>query len=153
MSKKITPKAFLVIRRGNEILVQEGYDRVAKKAFFRPPGGKVEFGEYSQQTAVRELKEELGVDVTVTTPIGMLENIFTLDGESHHEILFIFEGVFNEEALYQKSVLEALEGQRKFEMIWVNLQDFFSQKLRLVPPELNELLQESEIIPLQVVSK
>ncbi len=45
------------------------------------PGGKVDTGETAQQAAVRELAEELGVDVKIVRRIG--GKVFEQDGEQH----------------------------------------------------------------------
>lgn len=152
MKSHLTAKSFVVFRRvrqnGGQILVQEGYDRIVKKAFFRPPGGKVEFGEYSEQAAVREIREELGAEITNITGLGMLENIFELEGVQGHEIIFVFEARFADQNLYDQDALIAVEGRRRFEMTWIDLADFMSEKVRLVPPELLTLLQDADTIPL-----
>lgn len=52
-----------------------------KRMQWEIPGGKVDSGETPEQTAVRELKEELDVVVEVVRQIG--SKIFPEDGEEH----------------------------------------------------------------------
>jgi 8-oxo-dGTP diphosphatase len=50
------------------------------------PGGKIDEGESSEQAAVREIKEELGVDITVQGKIG--EKEFEMGGKFFHYTWF-----------------------------------------------------------------
>ena len=57
-----------------------------------PWGGTIEFGERSEQTAIRELREEreeIGAEIKSLRLLGTLENIFTLDGNTGHEIVMV----------------------------------------------------------------
>ena len=47
---KVRPLAICVFRRGDRILAAEGYDLVKGETFYRPLGGRIEFGEYSHET-------------------------------------------------------------------------------------------------------
>lgn len=60
----------------------------------RPLGGAVEFGETWQQTLVREFQEELNIDVTIAGPPLVMENIYTHEGHTGHEILFLADVTF-----------------------------------------------------------
>ena len=53
-------KAAGAIVQNRKVLVE----RSKGKAFFIPPGGKLEPGETPEQAVIRELKEELQIDVT-----------------------------------------------------------------------------------------
>ena len=59
-------------------------------AFYRPLGGGIDFGERAVDALHRELREELGVAVEVVAQLGVSENIFTLDGEPGHQLMFEF---------------------------------------------------------------
>ena len=56
-----------VIRRGKELLLcQRPDDKSLEAGKWEFPGGKLEEGETPKQALVRELKEELDIDVTVS---------------------------------------------------------------------------------------
>lgn len=57
----------LILNERNEILLGKRHDPRNRGMHGRWefPGGKVEFGEHPAQTVVREVKEEVGIDVTV----------------------------------------------------------------------------------------
>ena len=91
-------KAMAVIRRPRDaaLLVSESAD----PWFQRPLGGHVEFGEYAADTIHREFSEELGQVVTDVRRLGVLENIFSWQGGSEHEVVFIFTAAFADAAAY-----------------------------------------------------
>ncbi len=63
-----------------------------RKNYYFFPGGHVNFAEKSKEALDRELKEELDISVKDFSFIGMVENVFTDEGEKHHEINLVFSG-------------------------------------------------------------
>ena len=70
----------------DRLLVFRGDDPTRNVVFYRPLGGGIEFGEPSADAFVREIREELGAELTAVRYLGMLENIFTHAGKRGHEI-------------------------------------------------------------------
>lgn len=61
-----------VIRKENEIFcTQRGYGDF--KGYWEFPGGKIEDGETPQEALIREIKEELDVDISVGNMIKTIE--------------------------------------------------------------------------------
>jgi ADP-ribose pyrophosphatase YjhB (NUDIX family) len=58
--------------------------------YYRPLGGGIEFGERAVDALHREVREEIGRSVEVVEQIGVSENIFELDGEPGHQLMFEF---------------------------------------------------------------
>lgn len=56
--------------------------------FVSLPGGKVKFGETSQQAVVREFSEEMGLSVSATRLIAVVENQFSYRGKLSQGIEF-----------------------------------------------------------------
>jgi 8-oxo-dGTP pyrophosphatase MutT (NUDIX family) len=54
------------------------------------PGGRPEFLEDSRSTLIREMREELGVDITCSRLLWVLENFFTYAGRAFHELAFYY---------------------------------------------------------------
>jgi len=52
-------------------------------------GGSVELGDSHRDAIVREVKEALAATVQPLTFLSVLENIFRLNGELAHEIVFL----------------------------------------------------------------
>jgi 8-oxo-dGTP pyrophosphatase MutT (NUDIX family) len=138
--ERIRPIAICLLRRGEEILVHESYDSVKQRGFARPLGGGIDFGETSEAAAIREIKEELGVDITGVKLLGIVENIFVYEGEPGHEMVFVYDGRFVDESLYQQESLTAVEGERQFEAVWRSPQALRDGPCYLVPEEIWQFL-------------
>jgi 8-oxo-dGTP diphosphatase len=58
--------------------------------FWLTPGGEIEAGESPHAAAVRELHEELGLDVEVVGPVYTEANQFEHQGEMRDNVDFVF---------------------------------------------------------------
>ncbi|MCI0397532.1 MAG: NUDIX hydrolase [Chloroflexi bacterium] len=117
--------AICVFRRDGRILVFEGHDTVKGKVFYRPLGGSVEFGEYSRETIIREMQEELNAEISELRYLGSLENIFTYQGETGHEIIQVYDASFVDSSFYERPLLQGIEDDAQpFKAVWKSL-DFF----------------------------
>ncbi len=126
---KVRAIAICLFRRGDKILVAEGYDEVKREVFYRPLGGTIEFGEYSAQTIAREMREELGAQVADVRYLFTLENVFTYNGQQGHEIVLVCEGAFADESLYRREHLDvAADGGQPGVARWMPLDAFASGK-------------------------
>jgi 8-oxo-dGTP pyrophosphatase MutT (NUDIX family) len=139
---EITLKAFCVFSYQGAILVYERFDYVKKQGFYRPLGGKVEFGEYSVQTLRRELIEETSMLAEDIRLLGVLENIFVYNGKQQHEVDFVYDGVFTDKSVYPRGYLEFVEGKAKMTAKWIPIKDFTVGKHILYPAGLLQLLLE-----------
>jgi 8-oxo-dGTP diphosphatase len=89
-------KAWAVIARGGQraacftpgalqYLVQCDDD----EAFYRFPGGDVEWGETAARTIVRELVEEFDLEATVGPLMAVAEQMVQVDGREYHEVVLV----------------------------------------------------------------
>ncbi|RKN86053.1 NUDIX hydrolase [Paenibacillus ginsengarvi] len=70
LPKHFISAAAIVLNEHNEILLIKGPDRG-----WEMPGGVVEEGESLRQAAIRETKEESGIEIEVTTFCGIFQNV------------------------------------------------------------------------------
>lgn len=118
-----------LIRRNDEILFArgKGFD------YYYLPGGHVEFPETAIPALKREIKEELGVEVTEEPKyIGTIENIFSTKTITHHEINLLFETSLPGEDIVSK------EDRLEFE--WLKINDL--NTLFILPKPLKQNLLE-----------
>jgi 8-oxo-dGTP pyrophosphatase MutT (NUDIX family) len=137
---KIRPLAICIFLHENRILVSEGYDQVKKQTFYRPLGGKIEFGETGEETVRRELLEEIGAESQNLQFLGVLESIFTYNGEQGHEIVLVYDGDFRDQTLYDQKIIHGLEIDQEFSAVWKNIDFFASGQAPLYPDGLLKLI-------------
>lgn len=140
--RRIRAISICVFRQGDRILVFEGVNPETGRRFGRPLGGGIDLGEHSRDAVIREIQEELGAAVVDLVPLGVVESIFWYRGEQRHEIVFVYDGRFEDGRLYEQAVLVALEGKETFEARWRSLSEFQGEDLQLVPEALLGLLLE-----------
>ncbi len=120
---KIRVLAIAVFRHAGRILVSKGVDPKTGERFYRPLGGAVEFGERSDQALVREIREEIGQEIADIRLLGILENLFTYDGQLGHEIVFVFDARFVNSGIYERKVIRGHDEMGDvavdFEAVWV----------------------------------
>lgn len=130
----------IFLHRGR-LLVFRGDDPERDVVFYRPLGGGIEFGERGREALVREMREELGAEVTDVRYLGMIESIFSHRGKRGHEIVLLYEGRFIDPALYEQESFEAAQDNgTPIAVCWKPLADFENGAL-LVPRELLAILR------------
>jgi len=134
--------AICLFRRGGEILVTEGLDTSSNRRYARPLGGGVELGETSEQAIIREIREEINAEICELKLLGVLENLFELEGEQRHEVVFVYDGQFADELLYQRTEIPLLEGGWITGAIWRPL-EWFSDDCMLTPVGIERLLGDA----------
>lgn len=85
--KHIVSAAAIVINDNNEILLIKGPRRG-----WEMPGGQVEIGESLSQAAIRETKEESGIDIEIIRFCGIFQNV----GNSICNMLFLAKPIGGE---------------------------------------------------------
>jgi ADP-ribose pyrophosphatase YjhB (NUDIX family) len=140
--QRIRVLALAVFRRGDEILVMEGYDPLKRETFYRPLGGAVEFGERVMEALRREMREEIGAEIKDVRLLDVMENLFVYDGAPGHEIVWMHEAAFVDLSFYARDELAIEEDGARGRAVWKPLCDFGAGRAPLYPDGLLELLNE-----------
>ena len=53
-----------------------------------------------------------------------------------HEIVFLYESEFVDSSIYNKDIINGLEGDRAFNAIWILVADFLNKKHKIYPEEI-----------------
>lgn len=59
--------------------------------FWSLPGGRVDLFEFSRETLLREMLEEIGKTISVGNLLWVVENFFEYNNIKHHEIGFYYQ--------------------------------------------------------------
>ena len=77
-----------LLKKGSKyLLIKEKLE--SGEEYWIVPGGGVDFGESLEQATVREIKEELGIDVKITSFLRFHEAIFPK--HNYHTVIFFFQ--------------------------------------------------------------
>lgn len=75
--------------------------------FWEFPGGGVEFGEHPEKTALRETKEETGLNVYNISFLGITSAVYLKDGKQKHSVYIIYKGEVSSDSFVCSSEHEA----------------------------------------------
>ena len=112
--------------RAGAVAIEDGHvllHRLEGDTFWALPGGRVEAGEESCETLIREFKEELDLTVVCGELLGTGENFFEYGGEPHHEIGMYLSVEFPAGSLLKDKTRThcGIEGERRLEFRWFPL--------------------------------
>ena len=133
--------------------------------FWSLPGGRCEFLEISRDVLIREMKEEIGVEIIIIRPLYFVENFFNFEGKEFHEISIFYlmqfhpnsSLVFENEIFYGKESGLGFENDnlygKEYKLIfkWVNLNQL--EELRLYPLFLRKSLKNIQDYPEHIINR
>jgi ADP-ribose pyrophosphatase YjhB (NUDIX family) len=141
MTPKIRLKALGVFKHENRFLFSKHYDATHQDYFVRPLGGTVEFGEQSKDTLHREIQEEINAAITEVQLLQVIEDMFEHHGKPFHDVVFLYQARFVDEAIYQQSQITCEESDGiVYEAYWLSLEEIKEKQYRIVPQGLEAIL-------------
>lgn len=141
--------------RAGHVLVH----RATHELFWTFPGGRAEIGETSQETLVREMREELGVEADIRRLLWTVENFFHFEKRDYHELGFYYLMDLPEHFAFSEGgiVHRIVDGPNEIEFKWVPATPEALSALPLQPdfiaarigalPERSEHLVWHETVP------
>ena len=114
-----------VLLRNNKLFVARDKDAYAL------PGGHVAYGETSEETLVREFKEEVGVEIICNRLIWVEENFWKWGSRNAHNISFYYLVSLKDDAALPEDFDEVMMDNSDVRMLWVSLDDI--PHLRIYP--------------------
>jgi len=137
----IRAKVVCLLRNGDRILLLHITDPYDGRRFLIPPGGGVEFGETLEQAVMREIAEEVGIQIASPRRLGMFENIFRYAGKPEHELVFVYEAECDDAELCAQGEVVVTESNGSlFAASWYTLAEVTASGLPLFPEGLQNIL-------------
>jgi ADP-ribose pyrophosphatase YjhB (NUDIX family) len=135
--------------RKDEVLLH----RSERDDFWSLPGGRGEIGETSLTTLVREMAEELEVEVEVKRLLWVVENFFEYEGTPFHEIAFYFHMELPEDSPIYRAAedVSALDHGVALTFRWFKLARLDS--VTIYPTFLKESLRDLPERPVHLVHR
>jgi ADP-ribose pyrophosphatase YjhB (NUDIX family) len=144
---RIRPIALAVVVDAGRLLVTEFHRPQTGDVFYRSLGGTIEFGETGDQALRRELREELGAEVTEPEFLFVMDNIFSEQGVQAHELVLFYRVEFLNPRFTRQDEWLAYEDNGETLLVrWAKPDIFHPQRSPLYPEGLLERLQERGIL-------
>lgn len=131
-----------IIYKDGRILAEKlsGKHSKGEGVFYRPLGGTIELGETSIDALKREFMEEIGAEINIVNYIACIENIYSINGITRHELTQLYEAELVNESLYEKESIPVNENRRKSEAKWIPVISFIDEREVLFPAGLENYL-------------
>lgn len=117
-----------MIIKNNKLLVHE----TQKSNGYCLPGGHVEVGESTKQAILREMKEELKINVKITNLFCINENIYDTGETTSQEINYYYKlenlDFLPDESFSVKEIDKGIEKEHKF--AWIDINDLCDKNFK-----------------------
>jgi ADP-ribose pyrophosphatase YjhB (NUDIX family) len=97
---RFTYRVAAIATHNNHVL----FEQAPSKTFWNPPGGRAELGETAAESLVREMREELGTEITIVRLLYVVEQFFSHKDISHQTLGLYFLVTFPSDSyLYRQT--------------------------------------------------
>lgn len=136
-NERFNVRSAAIIRHQDNYLISKRND----KDYYSILGGRINFGEDSKAAVLREIREELGWDLSDAKLVRIMENFFSYsDGTKFHEYLFVYLMNVSEE-YFKKGDFINLENPN-MHMLWYKKEDYL--KLNIKPLVIKDVLESPD---------
>ncbi len=151
MDKKVVDIAVAIIfNRKNQVLITKRNNKQSFAGLWEFPGGKIETGEIAKDAAIREVHEEVCIDLTLS------------DTRKYHQIMFETDTFIANISYYKAThYVGTPKLTDQLDMKWVNVKDLYKYQFpkandevlamleaddKLINPNLSYPIQQSKLI-------
>ncbi|NGP18417.1 NUDIX hydrolase [Devosia aurantiaca] len=128
------------------VIIAEGHVLVCREAdddYCMLPGGRVELGEDSRLSLVREIEEELALPAEVGPMLATSESFYEREGEQFHELGFFYRVTLPGQGSDGRSPwLKRRDEGHELQFHWLPLEGVELEAFNLVPRFLPALLRD-----------
>ena len=125
--------------KNNKLLVHE----TQKFKGYCLPGGHVEVGESTKQAILREMKEELNIDVEIIDLFCINENIYNVDETASQEINYYYNlkclTPLSDLPFSVKEIDKGIEKEHKFD--WIDISELCDKNFK--PDHMAKIIMEN----------
>ena len=144
---KLNIRAAAIIIHNNKLLTHKD----TRLNFYGLLGGRIEIGEDSKTTILREMQEEMGKEVEITGYVGTVENFFEVEGSKYHEIEIIHKAEFlKEEDKKLEQTIKNIEGKEHLQYEWVEIDKIDEYDIR---PQIIKKILKEKVFPIHGIQK
>lgn len=137
-----------IITVDNHVLLQTAEG----EGFWTLPSGRCELMETSSEALLREMKEELDIEVEVSSLVWIVENFFGFDSESYHEIGLYYTVTIPDSTPFPLFTEFSCEDNGlEIAFKWFNIED--TNTLKLYPSFLKTGLKDIPSTPTHLVHR
>ena len=133
MFKVVTSVKSLIFQNGKFLLIKEKLD---KRDIWDLPGGKIEYGETPSAALIREVKEELSIDIEVGESVG----IYWFIVDNHHQQVICHTFLCTPSAEFEIDLTHNPADEEIIDFKWVTKEEFITQNFEGIPDSLRELV-------------
>ena len=125
--RNIRARACGVFRRGSEALLIRLHNPDTGWTRYITPGGGMVYGESSEDAVRREMREELGVEVSDAHYVGAFEDLSTTsEGFLSHSVSLVYEVSTDDQAFYDQEEVVVDDTAATFVAVWRRIADLVS---------------------------
>lgn len=131
---KLNIRVGAIINYKNKILIEKNKN----VDFAVIPGGRIKTLENSKEALIREVKEEIGIDITneKIELIGLIENFFNFNNNTYHELYLIYKVELNDTYNIEENFINKDDSNASYNLISKNE----INNIKMMPYVLKEIV-------------